>query len=264
MSIASEIARLQAAKVDIRAALVEKGVDVTGKNLVDVPDLIDSIIVGPTDDFILDDFVLLDNGVNNSGLAVNDGSFGELLYEDNGWVDGKPAPYYARKNFSGNSGAVRFSYNNLKSLFNHGDGTEWTFEFWYYANGIPSSKWFSSIRNDNGSSQIVEFSHRYEGQLGISVMGDVPAYPCQEGMWHHIAIVKQPTAFKTRALKFIDGIRVAGGDTATYSGTLADMSIIRFVNDATDVNTKIAQVALRDRAVWTSNFEPPRKLYKQK
>lgn len=46
MSIASEIARLQAAKVDIMAALVEKGVDVTGKNLVDVPGLIDSIEVG--------------------------------------------------------------------------------------------------------------------------------------------------------------------------------------------------------------------------
>lgn len=47
MSIASEIARLQAAKVDIMAALVEKGVDVTGKNLEDVPDLIDSIEVEP-------------------------------------------------------------------------------------------------------------------------------------------------------------------------------------------------------------------------
>lgn len=47
MSIASEIARLQAAKADIMAALVEKGVDVTGKNLVDVPGLIDSIEVGP-------------------------------------------------------------------------------------------------------------------------------------------------------------------------------------------------------------------------
>lgn len=47
MSIASEIARLQAAKVDIMAALVEKGVDVTGKNLVDVPYLIDSIEVQP-------------------------------------------------------------------------------------------------------------------------------------------------------------------------------------------------------------------------
>lgn len=44
MTIASEIARLQAAKVDIMAALVEKGVDVTGKNLVDVPGLIDGIV----------------------------------------------------------------------------------------------------------------------------------------------------------------------------------------------------------------------------
>lgn len=47
MSIATEIERLQSAKVDIMAALVEKGVDVTGKNLVDVPDLIDSIEVVP-------------------------------------------------------------------------------------------------------------------------------------------------------------------------------------------------------------------------
>lgn len=47
MTVQSEIARLQAAKVDIMAALVEKGVDVTGKNLVDVPDLIDSIEIRP-------------------------------------------------------------------------------------------------------------------------------------------------------------------------------------------------------------------------
>lgn len=38
---------MQAAKVDIMAALAEKGVDVTGKNLVDVPNLIDSIEVQP-------------------------------------------------------------------------------------------------------------------------------------------------------------------------------------------------------------------------
>lgn len=129
MTIASEIARLQAAKVDIMAALVEKGVDVIGKNLVDVPNLIDSIEVSSFPEFLTyfnsyDRATKIDNPLKGSKSQSYTGSVDNPVTTNlfNGMQ---------LSSFQANNGLIKYPIGDINSDF--------TFEF-FFSRTAPGGK----------------------------------------------------------------------------------------------------------------------------
>lgn len=216
----------------------------------------------PEDEFILDDFVLLCNGVTDSGPTVNDGSFGALQHDENGWVASGLTPYFARDNFSGNNGGVQFIYDSLKPVFNHGDSTEWTFDFWFYNTGVPANAYIVGAYNAPRSFCAFEVEKPSINEIGTSVQGSSRRDYCTSNKWHHVAIVKTAGSLSTRAGFFLDGSFIYGYDRTSV--VPSDINTLRFRFEGAAGGIRISNIALRNRAVWTSNFEPPVKLYKQK
>lgn len=209
--------------------------------------------------YILDNFVALYNGVTDSGYAINDGSFGQLLWDANGPIqapNGQGTPYYARANFSGNNGGVQAIYDELKSVFSDND---FTIELYFYVENQPANNYvFGAYNNDRSfsSAEILIYNSDIN-RIILSSCGNNVDTLCSSGMWHHIAIVGKldvPTYF------FLDGTLFARRSPQL---TVTDINKLRFRFDGNAGGIRIAQFALRNYPVWTSNFTPPTLLYKQ-
>lgn len=247
MTIASEIARLQAAKVDIMAALVEKGVDVTGKNLVDVPDLIDSI------ETEYQNFVLMDNGVKKIGIEATSGSLGPVYYEESGWVESSSSPYYLRSTFTG-SNYVVYQDSKLADTFINSH----TLEMWFKVTSYPNSQFLVQVNNNSGQTlHSIYFNSSYGvTTLNLNSINKHPSSYFLFNQWNHIAL--EYNSNDKELIYFVNG-KLEGTRKLSLVNTY---DTLRFRFSSNESGVRVAQIAVREGLVWTSEFNPPRNLYK--
>lgn len=213
------------------------------------------------ENYILDDFIALYNGVTDSGYAINDGSFGQLLWDANGPIqapNGQGMPYYARANFSGQNGGVMAIYDGLKSVF--ASNSPFTMELFFYKTSDPDNEYvFYAYNNDRSASVAgIKVINSYSGGIGFEANDNL--YNLRDtvynNQWYHLAISCNGSNF----YYFVNGHRVG---YPRVSGTRNDITTLRFRFAGNAGGIRIAQFALRNYAVWTSDFTPPTLLYKQ-
>ena len=221
--------------------------------------------------YIYDNFVALYNGVTDSGYAINDGSFGQLLWDANGPIqapNGRGTPYYARANFSGQNGGVQAIYDEVKGIFAAGN---WTVDFWYYRDSSIAldNQWLFSI-GDMSSEQYsayITIPTGYEAAnkfnvLCINGFNNATTVGLSASGWMHIAFVSRQN---DTSMIYINGGDENSGRKISCPAYIrgTDPSTIRFRFYGSAGGIRIAQFALRDYAVWTSDFTPPNLLYRQ-
>lgn len=217
---------------------------------------------GGGSDVILDDFVILKNGVYDSGLSPNYGNFGTVQEEENGFIENGKTPFFLRENFVDDSGYVSFFYDFLNDYFK--DENEWTLDLWikFEGNGLGAPGIFNVSQNRQTDYNYITLNNRtFSAYIQGSVRNDLRG----NNFWHHIALVKYGAQNK-RAYYYLDGIKIIGGDTTSSNPFDICNSIMIRKGSAPYDNLKIAQIAFRNRAVWKNQeqFFVPRKLYKQR
>ena len=220
-----------------------------------------SIGRGGDQDYILDNFVALYNGVTDSGYAINDGSFGQLLWDANGPIqapNGQGMPYYARENFSGNNGGVQAIYDGLKTIIANGI---YTMDLWFYYDSdilLNNGFIFGLYNPGRGHEECsLRRSSNFVDRFFFTIV-DTWEDTFYEGNreWAHLALVVKENTYKI----FANGNLLLSGNCGSH---FTDINTIRFRFDGSAGGVRISQFALRNRVVWTSNFTPPTLLYKQ-
>lgn len=213
-------------------------------------------------EYIEDDFICLYNGLDNSGLLINYGSLGTVYRDSNGPIispDGLGMPYYDRDKFTASDGGAQAVYNEFKNVFKD---KIFTIDFWFYYNNnvVLENAYVIGMYNNDRSVNIFEFTMKDASHYYVGQSSNKYSMPITTQTWTHVAFVCNDTL----AYVFKNGVLES---TLDYSGISKYNNINRLRFRKTNYNNggiRISQFAIRDYPVWTSNFDVPTKLYKQK
>ena len=208
------------------------------------------------------EFVVLYNGISNRGLPITSGSFGTVLRDTSGPLiapDGLGMPYFNRRNFS--SGGAVSLHDELKPVFN---SKNWTVEYWLRMGGGHSNTSQKQIIVIGNASDV----HIMDSGEGYYHSPYMEAYtnfirnpPYNYDSWCHFAYVSDNASGKCSF--YVNGTFFG----AVNTGNITDANKIIFWNyyDSEQVSSSlycyIAQFAVRDYPVWTTNFTPPTQMY---
>lgn len=217
--------------------------------------------------YIRDNFVVLINGLTDTGYTSLDGSLGALQRDMNGPIvatDNLGTPYFNRRNFVPPAGKDYISLINekIKTLFT---SNVYTIDFWIRfsggSNNANQNKMIFFV-NSNTSARTVEFAESYYNTPYLWLYGGTVGRISFGNGWTHVAIVCDGTDAKL----YLNGVYTTHKiPNQSYTGT----DMVRIYNYAqyqlnSNLQMSLAQFAIRDYVVWTENFTPPALLYKQK
>ena len=207
-------------------------------------------------------FIVLYNGISNRGLPITSGSFGTISRDTSGPLiapDGLGMPYFNRRNFGGN--LVVSEHDEMKAVFN---SKNWTVDFWLSIHGGNNNVCQNNIvdiRNADNTN-ILWCGEQYYQTPYVTTYNIIGSMKfTSSSTWSHIAIVSD--ASSGYCVLYQNGIKI---NQQAINNNVADANRIRFgyyYTSQLDSNLQcyIAQFAVRDYPVWTTNFTPPTQMY---
>lgn len=210
--------------------------------------------VSTGENYILDDFVLVYNGLYNSGLIINHGSFGSPISDVTCPIKG--AGCFDLSDIVNDTSLAKpsvawYYQSEFNTLFN---SNAWTFDFWVKIDSSSSGIISMGDANNARQCDFAEITLVSPNKYTIKLFGnDATNVPIQSG-WNHVAFIiggSNPGGY-------VNGTRVVNKGTVPY-GSRYSIYIPKFNISG----TRIANIGLRNKTVWNDTFTPPTLLYKQ-
>jgi len=174
------------------------------------------------------------------------------------------SPKFGTASLLFNNGYIRY---NAEAIFTFNSGTDFTIDFWFRPDSVPSAGVYRSLFDSRSSSSTSATSRIIIAQYGSGLHFNLngTAYNTTSGVsantWHHIALTRSGT----NVYMFLDGVllNTRTSDSVNYAAG-ANRPVIGVDRNLTDTPYygRIDEFRIRKgTAQWTTAFTPPTSAY---